>query len=136
MKVETPRRGAEKTGQKKSVSGKDSGAFSALVKQAADLHKAQNSHAITGMTALPVLEDSLSDKSPEQQAKDQADSLLLQLETLRLGLLSGSLPVKVLHNLSAGLKKQRLHVSDPRLMEILDEIDLRAQVELAKYDRK
>lgn len=136
MKVEGPRRGAEKTAAKKSVSGKDSGAFSALVKQAADLHKAQNSHAIGGITALPVLEDSLSGKSPEQQAKEQADTLLLQLETLRLGLLSGGLPVKVLHNLAAGLKKQRPHISDPRLIEILDEIDLRAQVELAKYDRR
>ena len=136
MKVEGPRRGAEKTGQKKSVSGKDNGAFSALVKQAADLHRAQDTGTITGIAGLPVLEDSLSDKSPEQQANDQADSLLLQLETLRLGLLSGSLPVKVLHNLSAGLKKQRLHLNDPRLMEILDEIDLRTQVELAKYDSK
>ncbi|TNE29076.1 MAG: flagellar assembly protein FliX, partial [Alphaproteobacteria bacterium] len=79
---------------------------------------------------------SLSGKSPEQQAKEQADTLLLQLETLRLGLLSGSLPVKVLHNLAASLKKQRPQVSDPQLLEILDEIDLRAQVELAKYEQK
>lgn len=136
MKVEGPRRGAEKTGNKKSVSSKDNGAFSALVKQAADLHKAQDSRVIGALTALPVPEDSLSGKSPEQQAKEQADTLLLQLETLRLGLLNGSLPVKVLHNLAAGLKKQRPHIQDPRLMEILDEIDLRAQVELAKYDRK
>ena len=136
MKVEGPRRGAEKTANKKSVSGKDNGAFSALVKQAADLHKAQDTKTVTGITALPVLEDSLSGKSPEQQAKEQADTLLLQLETLRLGLLSGSLPVKVLHNLATSLQKQRPQVSDPQLLEILDEIDLRAQVELAKYDRK
>lgn len=136
MKVEGPRRGAEKTANKKAVSGKENGAFSALVKQAADLHKAQDTKTITGITALPVLEDSLSGKSPEQQAKEQADTLLLQLETLRLGLLSGSLPVKVLHNLAASLKKQRPQVSDPQLLEILDEIDLRAQVELAKYEQK
>jgi len=136
MKVEGPRRGADKTSSKKAVSGKDSGAFSTLVKQAADLHKAQDTQTITGIAPLPVLEDSLSGKSPEQQAKDQADTLLLQLETLRLGLLSGSLPVKILHNLSVSLKKQRPQVSDPQLLEILDEIDLRAQVELAKYDQK
>lgn len=135
MKVEGPRRGTDKTSNKKAVSGKDNGAFSALVKQAADLHKAQDTGEIGKIAALPVLEDSLSGKSPEQQAVAEADTLLLQLETLRLGLLSGSLPVKVLHNLSASLKKQRPQVSDPQLLEILDEIDLRAQVELAKYDR-
>jgi len=136
MKVEGPRRGADKTSNKKAVSGKDNGAFSALVKQAADLHKAQDTQTIGGIAALPMLEDSLSGKSPEQQAKDQADTLLLQLETLRLGLLSGSLPGKVLHNLAASLKKQRAHITDPQLIEILDEIDLRAQVELAKYEQK
>ena len=51
---------------------------------------------------------------------------------IRHALLSGGLPESRLNALSQVVQSRREEVDDPRLVEILDEIDLRAQVELAK----
>lgn len=56
------------------------------------------------------------------------------LDEIRDGLLAGTIPVSKLKDLSHVIEDQRSSISDPGLQEVLDEIDLRAQVELAKYE--
>lgn len=55
------------------------------------------------------------------------------LDDIRHGLLMGGIPVGKLKALTRLIESERGQVSDPELAGILDEIDLRAQVELAKY---
>lgn len=55
------------------------------------------------------------------------------LDDIRHGLLMGGIPVAKLKALTRLIAQERGQVSDPGLAAILDEIDLRAQVELAKY---
>lgn len=69
------------------------------------------------------------------QARARAEDLLDQLDEIRLGLLVGAIPRREIEKLSAAIQRKRAHVSDPRLAELLDEVDLRARVELAKLDR-
>lgn len=57
------------------------------------------------------------------------------LDDVRHGLLRGAIPVSKLESLLTAVRNQRDHVDDPRLAEILDEIEVRAAVELAKLDR-
>jgi hypothetical protein len=57
------------------------------------------------------------------------------LETLRLALLSGSVPEHLLHTLTKVVALQKQRVDDPRLMSIIEDIELRAAVELAKLER-
>lgn len=63
-----------------------------------------------------------------------AEDLLDELDELRHGLLAGALSRHQLTRLKSLVNARRANVTDPRLGEILDEIELRAAVELAKYE--
>lgn len=58
--------------------------------------------------------------------------MLEQLEDVRIGLLTGSISQSQLQDLARNAKQAREEYLDPRLSEALDEIELRARVELAK----
>lgn len=60
--------------------------------------------------------------------------LLERLEEIHVGLLSGGIPRASLHRIAQEIDAGRGDVADPRLNALLDEIELRAQVELAKFD--
>ncbi len=68
-------------------------------------------------------------------ARARGEDVLQRLEQIRLGLLAGRIPVHQLNGLVRVLRAQRTQFNDPRLGEILDEIELRAAVELAKLGR-
>lgn len=68
------------------------------------------------------------------RAKNRAEDLLQKLDQLRLDLLNGGIPRDRLIGLAHSLKSAKDTVFDPQLRQVLDDIDLRAQVELAKYD--
>ena len=55
-----------------------------------------------------------------------------RLEQIRLGLLRDNLSRLDLQGLVLRLAERRRETGDPRLIEIVDEIELRAKVELAK----
>lgn len=60
--------------------------------------------------------------------------LLDLLDGIRHGFLTGTIPADRLSALLGAVKAERDHVADPRLAQILDEIERRAAVELAKLD--
>lgn len=62
----------------------------------------------------------------------RADSILDALDDVRVGLLSGGVPRATLHRLAHLVRDREGEFTDPRLQEVLDEIELRAHVELAK----
>ena len=65
----------------------------------------------------------------------RGEDILDQLEELRHGLLMGEVPKDKLEALAASVRDRRESCADPRLGAILDEIELRAEVELAKLGR-
>jgi hypothetical protein len=77
-----------------------------------------------------------------QEAQDEAGGrrrallrghdLLDELNQIRIGLLEGGWPVASIRRLTGLLQAARSSVSDVRLNGVLDEIELRAAVELAK----
>ena len=78
----------------------------------------------------------IEEDSPQSKGRRRAEEILDRLDEIRQGLLAGSIPAAGLDRLVTVIRTQKAGVSDPRLAEILDEIDLRAQVELAKLDRE
>lgn len=56
------------------------------------------------------------------------------LDQLRNALLLGTLPLSVLRNLERLVAEERAEITDPGLSAILDEIELRAAVEMAKLE--
>ncbi|WP_114391700.1 flagellar assembly protein FliX [Oleisolibacter albus] len=89
----------------------------------------QTTVGINPLFALQEVDDALSGR---RKARQRAEDILDRLDELRLGLLTGSFPREKLHDLVRLVQARRAEVDDPRLQEILDEIDLRAQVEIAK----
>ncbi|MEM9899464.1 MAG: flagellar assembly protein FliX, partial [Pseudomonadota bacterium] len=59
-------------------------------------------------------------------------TILDELERMRLDLLMGEVPVSRLQQIAGLVARTRDRVADDRLASVLDDVDLRARVELAK----
>lgn len=70
-----------------------------------------------------------------RQGQAWGEELLERLENIRNGLLLGAIPHNHLEQLAESVSKNLASVTDPRLADILTEIEVRARVELAKYRR-
>jgi hypothetical protein len=79
--------------------------------------------------SLQEVDDALTRK---RRGKERGRDLLDRLEGIRLALLAGTIEKDQLLNLAQMVSQRRTDVADPKLAEILDEIELRARVELAK----
>ena len=94
--------------------------------------------ARSGVGAVDVLDGVLAiqevgDKGDDRRkARAHGELVLQRLEQIRLGLLAGRIPTHQLNELVRALRGRPPQFTDPRLGEILDEIELRASVELAK----
>jgi hypothetical protein len=86
--------------------------------------------SVSGILGLQEVDDALAHAS---KGKMRAQDILDRLDDLRVELLTGAISKEKLLQLSRLVSNHRGQVTDPRLSGILDEIDLRAQVELAKY---
>lgn len=87
---------------------------------------------IDALLALQEVPDSLARQA---KARQRGEALLDELDQIRLSLLSGTLSRAKLERLAAVVAAERPKVDDPRLAQIIDEIELRAAVELAKLER-
>ena len=88
---------------------------------------------VTSLLALQGVEDPLRGK--RRKAIRKGNRMLDLLEDVRLGLLSGSLPLSILHQLER--MTQTVDPSgDERIDDLVEEIGLRAQVELAKLENR
>ena len=70
------------------------------------------------------------------RARRRGEQVLDLLDRIRLGILAGTLSQPELTNLARLVRSRRDEIDDPRLAEILGEIELRAEVELAKFSRR
>jgi len=93
-------------------------------------HGIAGTGAISGVLGVQEVDDALAHAS---KGKLRAQDILDRLDDLRIELLTGSISREKLQQLARVISARRAQVTDPRLAEILDEIDLRAQVELAKH---
>jgi hypothetical protein len=99
---------------------------------AAPVESATPLAAVDALLAAQCVPDSL-DEEGRRRAVRHGEDILQRLEEIRLGLLAGGLPRDRLIDLARMVRSRRDRVGDPRLAAVLDEIELRAEVELAKY---
>ena len=129
-------KGTGKAGAKKSADGSS---FTELLDSAAETSSAAPAGAVAQITSIDAIlslqqvDDSGS--GGNKAARQRANDLLDRLDQIRLGLLAGGIPIATLNNLSQMITQRRDKVMDPKLSDILAEIDLRVQVELAKLGR-
>ena len=142
MKIDGPNKtsgakGVSKPGAKKSG---DDGVFGAMLDDTQETETSAPASRPSSVGALDVLlalqgADSGTSEEATKKAKKRASDLLDHLDRIKLGMLTGELSQSALQQLSRSIASHRDEVTDPKLTEILDDIDLRAQVELAKLDR-
>jgi hypothetical protein len=91
--------------------------------------------AMAPIDALLALQEVSEDPGGRNRGRRHGEELLDRLDDIRLGLLSGRMSIGALERLSAMVVAQRAQVDDPSLAIILNEIEIRAAVELAKLGR-
>jgi hypothetical protein len=91
--------------------------------------------AVDALLAVQEATDS-TDQEARRRARrrlyERGESILDHLDELRHGLLLGTIPKERIIQLAQMVRGKRDKVDDPLLAQVLDEIELRAEVELAK----
>ena len=90
--------------------------------------------AVSSLEALIALQDVGGPMERRRRAMGRAGAILAALEGLKLDLLEGQLTPGAVHALTRAVREQRALTDDPRLEGVLDEIETRAAVELAKLE--
>jgi hypothetical protein len=87
--------------------------------------------ALDSILMLQGLDDSTDGRS---RAMEHGEKLLDMLDEVRDGLLAGGVPRTTLNRLANAVTRRQDQFNDPKLQGVLDEIELRAHVELAKLE--
>jgi hypothetical protein len=88
--------------------------------------------ALDGVLAIQEVPDATVGR---RRAVRRGHGLLDELQELQLGLIDGRLPEATLRGLAARLDEVRPAVDDPKLAAVLDQIEIRAAIEMAKLGR-
>lgn len=89
---------------------------------------------VADVSALMALQGVEGPLERRRRAIRRGGGLLDRLEELKLALLSGESGEAALERLTRGLREERTDDDDAGLNAVLDQIDLRASVELAKAE--
>lgn len=139
MKIEGPSKAgkAAKTG-KAGKTQKADGSFGDMVAQATqESQSAAATQSIAKVDALLAVQgvESATDRGAKRHMRERGDKILRQLDHIRLGILTGRLNAGELIDIADVVASHREQVDDPEMSAVLDEIDLRAQIEIAKMKK-
>lgn len=142
MKIDGPNKvgGPKGTGKATGKTPAGGASFSGLLGGADEI---AGEAAVSGPVSVGQIDALLALQAQEgvgeqaaKRAKKRGMMLLDVLDQIRVDLLAGGVPQSRLDQLQHMLNTQRDQVDDPQLLAVLDEIDLRVQVELAKFSMK
>lgn len=140
IKVGGPNKSNSVNSSKKTKNKKGSGSsFASFVEnQGVDEDNSvgvtQNIGGIDAVLAAQMVEDSTDQESRRKNIK-RGEDILDKLEDIRDGILRGFIEKDKLIEIAQFVRSRREQTNDTRLAEILDEIELRAEVEIAKLTR-
>lgn len=137
MKI-TDTKKVNQTNKKKKTNRANTGpSFASMVDQAGDTQAPKGPAAPAGISALdaPVYEEGAAQEQVPSDAKERGKYMLDRLEELEREILSGE-PSQAAARLKQALETKAINRDDlpPRLKELLDEIELRANIEVAKLE--
>jgi Class II flagellar assembly regulator len=89
---------------------------------------------VSSLDALMALQEVGGPLERRRRAVGRATTILDALDDLKLDLLDGGLSPEAIEALTRSVREQRALTDDPRLEGVLDEIETRAAVELAKLE--
>ena len=135
MKVDQTRRNSL-AGVKRSSGGRGvaSSDFDSLLISEQKIDAIATTNRISSVDAVIGMQEITDDNKDERGAKNRANLILDKLEDIRMGLLLGEIPKSNLEELSKVLEVARENSVDSKLLEIIDDIELRAKIEIAKLE--
>ena len=136
MKVEGPGQSQATSKSKKSDKADRKGnIFGSMVSSetssAAPAKATQSIAMVDALLAVQGAEDPTA-RAARKRARVRAENVLSELDKIKVAMLSGNLTVGHMVDIGDVVASHREKITDPGLTSIMDEIDLRAQVELAK----
>lgn len=139
MKVTGPgqTQSTSKTGKSGKLKAPGGGFEDYMAAGAQPAAPAQTSHSIVMVDALLAVQgaEDPTAKAARKRMRARADTILNMLDKIRLAMLGGTMTVGHMIDIADVVASHREKITDPALTAIMDEIDLRAQVELAKMRR-
>jgi hypothetical protein len=137
--------GLSSTRRTDKTAGNSKGEFSKhlldMVSTGEEPHAVEPGASVSGVESLLAIQevpDALEHegrrRARQRMVKRGAD-ILERLDALRHGLLSGQISKEQIIELAQMVRGKRDEVDDPQLAHLLDEIELRAEVEIAKLTR-
>jgi hypothetical protein len=116
--------------------GAADGKFASLldIGATADSHPPAAPGAVQALDNLLAVQEVSDRTGSRKRALSHGQDILDRLEVIRLGLLAGTIPQERLQALVGLLSRSRADFDDPGLRDLIDQIELRAAVELAKLD--
>jgi hypothetical protein len=129
--------GASKPGsirRQTRANGASDGGFASKLASSPEPARQKGAGAVDVLGGILSAQEVGDGDDDRRKARDLGESVLQRLEQIRMGLLTGRIPRHQLNALAVAMRKPRPGFTDPRLAEILDEIELRASVELAKLE--
>jgi Class II flagellar assembly regulator len=145
IKINDPQNINNKRIAKKSVASTGDSAHAyfadimAMVDMATNINQAASSANIVASSPIGSVDNVLAVQEAEQRAENQrqqmksAHFMLDGLEELRYAILAGEIPHYLLHNIEMRMNNLKQGVIDSDLRDIIEDIELRAAVELAKF---
>ena len=136
MKVEGPGKtqGAGNTKKSGSVSSAD-GSFEDFIAHAPKQSQgAAPTRSIARVDALLSVQaaESPTERAARRKMRERGEGILKELDRLRHSILTGTMTLGQVIDIADVVASHRDAVTDPKLTAILDEIDMRAQIEIAK----
>ena len=90
---------------------------------------------IAALDSILALQDMGDPADGRSKGLAHGEQLLEILDSVRDGLLAGGIPRATLNRLAVAVTRRHDVFADPRLQDVLDQIELRAHVELAKLEQ-
>ena len=100
----------------------------------AQVSSASGVGGVLGVEALLAMQDIETPTERRRRSVRRAGRLLDELDEIKIALLGGELGTAQLERLGRAIREQRSGTEDPKLETLLDEIETRAAVELAKLE--
>lgn len=129
------------SGRKKEKASDSDGAFADRLRETqggGDISPTVEGGGVGAVESVFALQEVPNSTDGRSRAilRDYGNDLLDRLDDLRLGILNGAYSKERLAELAQNLRKKRQNSEDSRLNEIIEEIELRAEVEIAKLTRR
>lgn len=108
--------------------------FAKHLDQTASAAQVSGARPMSGIDSILALQEVDEVAERRARAKRRGNLLLDKLEELKLALLGGTISREALVELALLTRGRREDSGDPELQAVLDEIEVRAAVELAKFE--